>query len=329
MTRVFTDGAEMGDTLFWDAPNGGGATTTIKRSGNYSYFTNASSIGRSIVALSEYYFRFGWQIANVGNNYTIHQWKKAGTVLGSLRVNSASQKWELYVGASTLVATSTTSISPNTFYLIELHIKIDDATGALSLRIDGSAEEAIFSGDTKPGADTTVDILMFPTANVNQYFDDLALNDTTGGVDNSWCGDGHVLCLTPNAAGDVTQWIPFPSTGTNYDMVNDIPADGNATYVYQTGTASYDLYNLTTTVLPTTIYRVWSEARAKDTVAEGGEISLLVKTNGVIYTGSSVALLTSFTKQIPGSVYTTNPQTGLAWSLSELDALQVGVMLRS
>jgi len=320
MTRVFTDGAEFGDFLFWDVGVDviDGAT---KRSGNYSYQKSGDTWTKNITPLSEFYFRFGFR-TNIFAYY-IFCWRKSTTALGWVSMNSTTGHFELRVG-STVVATGSHACAANTWYLLEVHVKIADAGGILELKVDG-VDDCSYSGDTQPGSDTTVDNLYFHRngGSAIHWSDDLALNDTSGSVDNSWCGDGHVILLQPNAAGDVTQLTPT-SGSDNWSMVDDIPADGDTTYVESSGSGAYDLYNVQDSGLSNVaILRMWPEARARDLVAEGSQMKFVVKTDGVEYEDTAHDLLTSYSR-IVGDVYRKNPGTDSDWTISDIESIQIG-----
>ena len=328
MTRIYTDGAEFQDLLFFSSTSGSPtADTTTFRSGLASYkMDNNESGSKSITALSEAYFRLAFYIS--ADPGTILSWYSGATVLGSLRRNSTSKFLELYTSTGTLVDTGAIAIQATTWYVIEVHVNIHDSTGALDVRVDG-VDDAAFAGDTKPGAATTFDLILYHGGANTSYYDDLAMNDTAGGSDDSWCGDGKVILLKPNANGDVSGLTGSDADSTdNYLLVDDFPHDTDTTYTEGSVTDDYDSYNLAASGLTSvSILRVFAECRARDTVAEGGTMALMLETNATEYTGSDQALLTSYLSY-KGTQYTTNPQTTIAWTVAELDALQAGFKVR-
>lgn len=325
MARLWTEGFEMQDEYFWDTAVGSISTGTA-RSGNASWLLSAGDDRKNVNSLGEFYMRIGWRFGTTVLA-TPFQWRNGTTVIGGIRHIASPNCFVAQVGTTT-VATGTFSISTDTWYEIEVHVKIDNTLGSIQLKVDG-VMDINFAGDTQPAALSVIDNLLFTRLSSEDYLDDLALNDTTGGADNSWCGDGHVILLIPNAAGDTTEWSASP-TGSNYLRVDELPPNDDTDYVYSSTSGTVDLYNLTSSGLPSVeILRVWPEARARDDVAAGGLIGLPIKTNGVQYEGTSVSLLTTYTKQILGDARTVNPQTSAAWNVSELDALQVGVQVRS
>lgn len=339
MARIATDGAEMGDFYFWTYYTGSGlsASTAQKRSGAYSYYFNQSNQHYCYKTLpstyDELYFRVAiYPVTVFSNPSPFFYWLSGTTILGGLRLGNNPRFLNAYVGG-TWVAAGTLPTYLNTWYLIETRVKLADSNGYIQVKIDGIMD-INYTGDTKPGSETTMNgFRINPLTNDNLnfgtcYFDDIAVNDISGGSDNSWCGDGRIIFLKPNADGDTTQLMGSDGNQTdNWALVDEIPPS-SADYTEGTTSGETDLYNLTASGLSNVnILRVWPEARAIDTVAEGGQIYLPVKTNSVQYDGTAVSLLTSYTKYLTGDVRTVNPQTGSAWTVSELDALQVGAKL--
>jgi len=330
MARVCTDGAELRDFTFWTGQSGNynQISTSYYRSGSASYRVGGDdAFWKVFNPLSEAYFRFGYMDEKNGANRWWHLFSSTSTLIAYLKRNSTTGRLEAYVNG-VLVGTSTIAVYAWTWYLIEVHYKMADA-GDFEVKIDGTLE-IDYAGDTKPGTDTAFNRFDFTHWGGNWGFgDDFAMNDTTGEVDNSWCGDGKVILLTPNGNGDVTQLDGSDGNQTdNYLLVDDIPDDGDTTYVESDTIDEYDLYNLSPCGLTNVdIQRVEVISLTRDTVAAGGKIALKIKTNGVEYDSSDISLLTTFTP-CHGTVHRTNPQSGLAWSVADLDALQIGPKVR-
>lgn len=338
MTRIFTDGAERGDNLFWDYLIGGavitgGANTADFRSGAWGYrFPHSSSNGngyKNFTAVDEGFWRIGWKISHNENAQHNVQLRTSTTNLVSICLDTANYHFQVAVNG-TAVATGTFTYVLNTWYLLELHAKISDASGVIQLKVDGVLD-IDYSGDTLTGANTTFDNIYFVTNSSTDggilFVDDLAFNDVAGAVDNSWPGDGRIIMLLPNAAGDVTQLTP--STGANYTCVDERPHNSDTDYVEGGTLDTYDLYNLAASGLVTgsIINRVWVTAVARDTVANGGKVKIGMKTEGTEYFGDDLTLTTGYLS-VDGPEQLVNPQTGVAWTIAELDALQAGFKVR-
>jgi hypothetical protein len=156
------------------------------------------------------------------------------------------------------------------------------------------------------------------------YIDDLALNDTTGASDNSWCGEGHVVCLRPSGDSSV-QWSR--STGSyNYACVDETVASASD-YVYDAGTSGHkDLYDLVNSSLGANpvITRVWHEMVAEDAGATSDQIKGKIDSGGTEYDEDTVTLSSNY-KYYKSAARTVDPKTSAGWSVSGLDALKAGV----
>jgi len=332
MSRLFTDGAEAGDTLAWTIV-GSGITSQAgtARIGGRAYQFNpgasSTSLRKDITAASEFYVRMVFQYNNT-NVTPGFEWDSSGaSVLGSWRVNS-SQNAEIRVG-STLSFTGTEIFQLNTWYVIEIHVKIADAGGVIEYKVDGVLN-AGFSGDTKPGSDTQAArlfLVKYGNSSTIAYFDDFAVNDTTGVVDNSWCGDAHIYALTPNANGNSSQFTGSDGNSTdNYLLVDEVPSNSDTDYVESLTSGHKDFYGLSDLPsLPSgsTISRVLVETRARETTAAGDPLQLGVRSSTTESFSSSIVLSTTFTAQ--RAEFLTDPNTLVDWTESGVNAMEAGI----
>jgi hypothetical protein len=276
------------------------------------------------------YFRFGYYTGYFTKFFSWYS--NSTTQMGYLSVN-ADKKVVIYTGtgAGTLVATGSIALTLSNWTLIEVYVKIADSpNGIITVKIDGVTDASFTGGDTKPGADTTIErfYLNYVQNNSTAYFDDIAVNDTSGGADNSWCGDGKVLLLKPNGNGS---YIGFTNSAgsclNNYTYVDEIPADGDTSYVQSSTSGCMDTYAIEdhAETTPKTIKRVWVEGRAKNIVAAGSQFQFATKAGSTIYYSGSITPAAGYTESLRGTVYTTNPDTGIAWTDTDLDNLEIGI----
>lgn len=321
MTRIFTDGAEFGDVLFWDSYLAGtSATTSKKRSGNYSYDLqgNGGYASKYFTAVSEFYFRFG---SYTGGSDKIVTWMKDANVLGSIGINNPTRKLEYFFGTTSTVL-GTNAVDLNTWVLIEVYVKIADA-GHITVKLNG-VTEIDYSGDTKPAADSDVNILKFLGLGGNAWVDDLAMNDVAGGSDDSWCGDGHIEILTPMTGGTYAWTGSDGDSVDNYALIDDIPPNSDTDYVKSSTASQQDIYTLTDfTATGKIVSRIFAEVRAKDNDASGGQIKLGHKNDGTVYLCSSARTLSGAYKRIVGDDAKVNPFDSGIWEDADLDAIQL------
>lgn len=238
--------------------------------------------------------------------------------------------------AQTLIASSATTIPNNVWTLIEVHlIAATGATGTCEVKINGVS---VISATSQRTCQTNANFgglgLQFVRmaaggGSTGTYlaFDDLRVNDTTGSVNTSWCGDEAILMLKPNAAGDSTQFSRGGAdSGTNYGQVDDVPPNGLTDYVYDTVTGHMDLYNLTTvTVVSVSAVEVILQGFNVD--GSGGSVNLVTKTAAGQNDGTAQNLIG--TPSYLHRLLDTDPADSGAWTQAKIDALQVGPKVAS
>ena len=327
MARVRTEGLELGTGSQIGLTGNASVQSSVVRTGLYALFlqSNAATATLSLPAAAEYYIRFHWRYTALVAA-RIMRWQSGLTELGSIRQDSTYV--DVYVG-TTKVADGAIALNPDTWYMIELHIKIADAGGVGEVRIEGIVD-ATFSGDTKPGADTTLDVFEWvrDVNSGNTYVDDIAANDVNGASDTGYPGDGRVLAQMPDLTGDDTQWDGSDGDQTNnYALVDERPHNSDTDYVYSNSVGARDLYMVTNSIpANAVISRVWGEARGRTTVA-GDYLAMVVKTYNTEFTSPDVLLPTSY-GAVMGTYWAVNPYTNSPWVVAEVNSLQIGPKAR-
>lgn len=330
MTRIFTEGAEMQDITFL-TDNTNYVVSNSDPSPLYSdyYFTGAQTRTVFSPPVPEFYFRYriyytDWYNGN--GNFCLPSFGQNGGYGMSISPTGGGY---LYFRRqnSTILATSTNPLLENNkWYLFEVYYLVHDTTGRLVLYVDGiSALD--FTGNTSYGM-TNVDTLTFN--GVTTCLDDMALNDTNGSEDNSWCGDGVIKLISPSGSGTVNSWLNSGSVSgsSNYLYVDDYPYDSDSTYIYSSASevGAKDQYVMSNLYLPegVDITHVWAEARAKKTSSEGGTtIQLGLMASGYsASTSGSIPLFTGAYTRTIGKYYRNNPWTSASWSGADIDLLE-------
>lgn len=329
MARLATDGAELPPNSMMGTPSRVGATIidmTMWRSGIASHrIEDGFAYWNFPSALAEYYFRVGFRLSSVPAT-VLRLYPTATTNLMVEIEVISSGEMQINIG-STLVAQYNGPILADTWYLLEVYHKDQDVNGVLTVRLDG-VQIATYTGDTR-AANFDVGRARF-SASFGQHvwWDDIALNDTVGAEDNSWAGEGHVICISPDGNGHVSDWDGSDGNRVdNYQLVDEIPGDEDATYVESAIPSAQDYYTVPippNTQTGLTIKRVWLEARARDTAAAGPQVKLGMYKSSTYSLTSALSLLTSYTA-IKGSALTTNPFTGQPWTRNDFSGLEIGV----
>lgn len=140
-------------------------------------------------------------------------------------------------------------------------------------------------------------------------------------------GVARIETLRPNAPGDMTN-IPsqYPATGAHWDKVDEVIADGNATYVYAANRddwVSIDLYKLPSPTGSGSINKITVYAcclRGKTGVARH-----VIKSHGVV--SEHKFSVSKYAYTLYPWALATNPATGQPWTWNDIENLQIGVSL--
>jgi hypothetical protein len=348
--RLFTEGFEMQD-LSSDMYGGSvvaGPTCTIdtgqKRSGNASLHTRHGGAFYvhylSTPAASTYtdlYVRFAvrlsvqtchFAILNTTDTYLLTD---TGGYLA--RINFTPNAVAV-LQCNGLSANTTTSFTADTWYLVELHLIISDIGGAFECRVNGGPIEAACYGDTKGTYSVANAIKIYGYSSqstpADAWWDDIAVNSVYGAVDNGWCGNGSIIGILPDSAPIGELLNSNGDSDDNNLFVDEVPEDGDTTYVESETADQEDLYGFAASGLSPGLemQRVWIEARARDTQASGRECAMTMKpSGGSVIVGSDDLLLSTYQRVIGDSNYV-NPFTGNAWTVEDIDALEAGFRVR-
>jgi len=172
---------------------------------------------------------------------------------------------------------SSSALSNNTYYVIELKVLLSATVGTVELRIDGVSIGSLSSINTLNGTtlqefrfSVTTTSGVFPTYN----YDDIAINDASGSFQNDWPGLGHIIMSKPGLDGSIT-WTPNVGSD-NFANVDDLPAtaaDDDTTYNSSATANDEDRYAITP--MPAEIgtddiivlVHVWTRIRGEGTTA--------------------------------------------------------------
>ena len=140
---------------------------------------------------------------------------------------------------------------------------------------------------------------------------------------------GQTLTLRPNADGDLTN-LTRSSGSFNYEMVDEASADDDATYVYNT-TSATDLYNIPDHTTETDVIDfilVYIRAKGESGPPPASDADIDIKTGGTIYS-ANLAIGGGGSWETGSFQWNTNPKTGEVWTWGNIDSLQIGCDVNS
>lgn len=213
-----------------------------------------------------------------------------------------------------------TTLHKATWYCIEIKVVLSDTVGEVTVKIDGAQKLNLTSKDTIYDGDGTIDdIMIYQESTDTVYVDDIVIDSS------AWPGVGGLHVLVPSGAGNYTNWTP--STGSNYECVNENPPTDDTDYVSTdasvTGTKdSYAMGNLS--VSAHSIPRVGVFSKAKLDASGSGNLIPFLRSNSTDDDGDTTALSTSW-KWCNG-YWDTDPGNGdIAWTDTNVNALEAGI----
>jgi len=354
MARLWSSGFELQSAasgVEWDTTTGSPAiSTTIKRSGAAALRCNTTAaaaylshqIAASAAATAHVYMRAYVYVATLPSAKTmLLAWVDDTNFGYGVRLHPDGK---LRIEASNDFAFSSysaSSLATGTWHRIE--IDYNDSTDVCTAYVNGTQVATLSSADTFGGDRFLVG--SFDAVTTDLYFDDLAINDSTGTAQNGLPGAGSIVHMQPDAAGDNTQWQSSASTTTGtatVSAINEVTPDDVTTYNRRTTTTTkIDDWNLessssagigasdtitlvehggrygstsTTATARTVVKRIKGQAAGTTT----SSASTAINVNG--WTTHKAAV-----PRISNLIAYVNPQTSTAWTPSTLDTMQIGV----
>lgn len=359
MARIWTDGAEHGDAsriaTFGAGINGSiaGAVSSQKRNGTYCYEIHPQVAGGTIfgemttgfsVALpstySEFYLRLGmFRIATGAASATTNRllkWMSGATEIGALRITLSSGIYTLlmYDGTTLRLTSSNIPFSASTWYVWEIRVKIAGAgVGVFDIKVNG-VDYGTFTGVTNTNG-ATIDTLTFGNWPNNGgtyndlYIDDIAVNDTSGAADNSWCGDGGVLAAqVPTGAGNYTDWSKGGTSvpANVYQAIDEVPNNGDTDFAYDSTSTHKSTFAIgAVPTIPTgyNISRVIVDAVCRGNTSD--QLDLMIRSNATDDFAASQNMPVGAYGHLLHEWLTDPGHSNAAWTEANVNATEVGM----
>lgn len=343
MARVWTCGFEMRNLL--EVTGTASGTASISTSNNHS--GGAAAIGttggasariqvyKDITGVTEFYLRFWMRVGSTNTRDHFELFDSGGTNR-ILRLNwgAGSVITVLSGNSSSNLGTSSVNFAvADTYMMVEVHFLLHGSSGSIEIKLDG-VSAFTYSGNTNPNSVSSCVRFQWQvdsTARSGEtyWLDDVAINDTSGGVDDSWCGDGYVVALNPNGNGNSSQFVGSDGNSTdNYLLVDEAVSNDDTDYVQSATVTDKDLYalsNLATLASGWSVKRLWVGVIAKRAnAAVSGSLKTGIRSSTTESFDSGTALGTTY-QFVSGTEHTVNPHTTAAWSESEVNALEAGI----
>jgi hypothetical protein len=253
----------------------------------------------------------------------------------AVKIDGSTNLLSIWRGGSMLAEESVQSVLMAQWFLLELHFKAHATAGRVELRVDGNTVLE-FDGNTGTAAPTGLKFGQILDNAVRAlglvWFDDVALNDSSGSVSNSWVGDGHTVCLRPTGNGAHSELTGSDGNqADNWALVDENPAS-TADYVEGLLSGLRDSYSLQSTAslgVPSGATIKHCEAALVGTTVNVGADAVEggVRAAAADNWGAKQNLHAEWSRHV--FPFPLNPGTGLPWETSELDDAECGIRTQS
>lgn len=255
---------------------------------------------------------FGVAVKFIVGDFIDIRLRSGTTLVGGLRFNSAGVI--NYLVGSSLYTDSGITIPVDAWVNLEFGFHVSD-TGSVSIRVNNDGAVFAKAMDTLVTAASTIDNIHIVggSAQGTLYFDDLYI---AYGDELKFLGRWQVdaLALTGNATPqDFT-----PDTGNAWERLN--AATGYVSSSTVNHKSLFESATITDTAL--TVHGVQVTAIANTVESGPRQMAAIVASNSVEETGTATDINIGDTPMRVTSLL--NPDTGTAWTQSQIDAMQVG-----
>jgi hypothetical protein len=342
MAVVAFTGFEHGDTSELNATAGGTTVqSTTKRTGGYglkilSATANAATYGEltgyaadgtfAVYSVATVYHRFYFQYATKagsGSEIIAASLDSGNTVKGAIALTSTGVL--TYRNAAGVLATGSTTLTANTWYRIEFRCGTG-ASANYELKIDGTSE---VSGTGDLGTNNNAKLRIGKAVNtdgwaIEYYFDDVYLDDA------AYPGIGECKVMLPNGEGSTAQWtVGAGGAGTgDYTDVDEIPTNTDTDYIQKSSAASQThlvaFESSSSAGISGTINAVKFMARIRESSNSTSASGVRIRSGSTNSDSSTRNGSTSYVWQ--GRCLGTDPADSSAWTTSDLDGIEAGVI---
>lgn len=245
--------------------------------------------------------------------------------------SNATGKYSVQHGANGQVLwTSANSYPADIWTYVEVKAKIHSSNGSFSVQLNGFDAGGNSGINTQnPSGTSTINriALLGRNSAAAVYIDDLYVVRCDGVGQNSFIGDCRIDSLYPISDSSVS-WTR--NTGSNNaSAVDESPTavhDSDSTYVTVRTTGNTDLYTMSNVSYTNgSIIAVGTSV-----VARKDDIGVKA-VYGVIKTGSNTSISNAYYMQANlgyssyGTVWENNPESGFAWSITDVNNIEVGI----
>ncbi len=326
----------------------GSIQTTTKRTGTYAFQANPTTtntanydfqgqdatgtrgVWDAATIYARFYFNYATKPASASEEIFIAQTTTLGTKF-TIRIDSAGKlsAWD-NTGTNQLGSTGTTVLSSGTWYRIEAKIGTG-TTAAWEVKINGTTEisgtgdlRTINSGLIKVGK-----VANRNSQTVNFFYDDIKVRD------DDYPGSGEVKLIKPNASGSVTNtnWNTTDATcssttdGTSV-QIDEVPHNSDTDFICNKtssgGAVTFNVEDTSTASITGNVKSVKSLGAIRKVPSQALNMQIRLRSGATEDNTTAADPGTSYVFR--SKIYETDPADSAAWTLTDVDNVEVGVV---
>lgn len=349
MANVYFCGFEADTTAEANATVGTMSLQTgIVRTGTYALRTNPTttatgawrgagwttggaaslSSGFSVATMFETFFFYIATLPAANDEEICAFYSTGGGQKAAVRINSTGNLL-FYDSVPTLKGTGSTVLSTATWYQIDVKCGTSATVAVWEVKINGVSEISGSNGNTIATNNGEIRLGKNTDRNGNSvdfYYDDVSCDGA------AYPGVQQTTVLVPNAVGTYQTATIGAGGGANYTNVDEVPNNGNTDYLVTdnvSGDAETEgLTDTSTAGITGTVNAVLTEVFVRNDGASNGVIRVRTRSASTDDdTGSDTVISGAYTMR--AKLYTTDPATTIAWTLSGVDGVEVGIVEKS
>lgn len=304
----------------WSSVSGSAVIAASGQLNNCLVLKSASVI-KTLDYRTTYGVGFHLKLDNIGDSTDLLYLQDSGSGQCGVRLD-ASGTLSIVSGSSTLSTTGQSLVS-GTWYFVEF-IALINLAGSAKIRVNGATWSNVSDVSTVVTNNACANRIALLNSTSNSfYIDNLYILDNSGSKDTNLLGEIKVEVLRPAGAGASTSWTPVG--GANYECVDDVTPDDEATYVFASTCGLSDLYTLSSLSSTTgNVLGIQVVSRAAYLKGTATYFRNIIMSGSTILEGASAAATSAYAYSWI-DIWDSNVDTGSNWTIGTVGSAQVGV----
>ncbi len=213
---------------------------------NWNDFDSEMYLQKSFPATDTVIIGFAFRVPyEYENSYVVALQRGTNTNVASLRTNGYKSLWA-YFGSTSQRAVPY-RFAARQWYYIEWKVYIHPTAGTSEIRINGQTVQTLTGLDTDTGY-LASKVKLYSFGN-DGSFDDLYICDGSGTEFNDFLGPQQIQTIRPTS-DDTANW-DASDVVSHYELINENPTDGDASYLYSDTLGTQDLFGYSDVSLDT------------------------------------------------------------------------------